>query len=33
MKTLENYCKTKINFLAIVYIALIAAAITLKHTA
>lgn len=30
MKALENYCKAKINFSAMVYVALIATAIVLK---
>ena len=33
MKTLEKYCKSKMNFMAIVYVALIVVAITLKHSA
>lgn len=31
MNALEHYCKTKINFMGAVYIALIAAAVYLKY--
>jgi hypothetical protein len=31
MKALEHYCKSKINFMAVVYVGLIATAVSLKQ--